>query len=166
VPVLRRSGDPRREGNELYDGGQDDDALQEEVHQLVGGMDVSPDDRRIRFPVTFTDLDADATLASPSVSADGPHEQKPVLAFVARTEQEIFRTDSDIGANPNALGVLNRVREHAGLPRLQRRDLTSVEECNDPDRDAISERSYPLQPRAVDGSWHTGAITTHNEEHP
>jgi hypothetical protein len=161
-PVIRDG-----EGNELYDGGQDDDALQEEVHQLVGCMDVSPDDRRIRFPVTFTDLDAEAAiLASPSVSADGPHEQEAVRAFVAETEQEILRTDSDIGANPNALGVWNRVRQHAGLPRLQRRDLTSVEEYNDPGRDAISERSYPLQPRAVDGSWHTGAITIHNEEHP
>lgn len=144
---------------------QDDFALRDEVRYLVDDMDISPDDRRTRFPVTFTDLDADAaTLASPSVSADGPHEQEAARAFVAKTEQEIFRTDSDIGANPNALGVWNRVREHAGLPRLQRRDLTSVEEYNDPGRDAISERSYPLQPRAVDGSWQTGAITTHNDQ--
>jgi len=142
----------------------DDFALQDEVRYLVGDMDISPDDRRIRFPVAFTDLDADATLASPSVSADGRHDQEAARAFVAETEQEIFRTDSDIGANPNALGVWNRVREHAGLPRLQRRDLTSAEECTDPGRDAISERSYPLYPRALDGSWHAAAIAIQNDQ--
>jgi len=152
------------QGTDLYEGEQDDFALQDEVRYLVGDMDISPDDRRIRFPVAFTDLDADATLASPSVSADGPHDQEAARAFVAETEQEIFRTDSDIGANPNALGVWNRVRQHAGLPRLQRRDLTSAEECTDPGRDAISERSYPLYPRALDGSWHAAAIAIQNDQ--
>jgi len=153
------------QGTDLYEGEQDDFALQDEVHYLVGDMDISPEDPRVRFPVTFTDLDAEAAiLASPSVSANGPHEQEAVRAFVAETEQEILRTDSDIGANPNALGVWNRVREHAGLPRLQRADLTSAAECADRGRDAISERGYPLQPRAVDGSWHTETDAIHNEQ--
>ncbi len=161
-PVIRDG-----QGNDLYNGVEDDFALQDEVNQLVGDMDVSPEDRRFWSPVTFADLDAEAaTLGAPPAAADRAREQKSVRTFVAETEQEIFRTDSDIGANPNALGVWNRVREHAGLPRLQRRDLTSAEECNDPDRDAISERSYPLQPRAVDGSWHTrtDAIHNHNDQ--
>jgi len=159
-PVIRDE-----QGNDLYDGEQDDFGLQDEVNQLVGGMDVSPEDRRFWSPVTFADLDAEAaTLASPPAAADRPREQESVRSFVAETEQEIFRTDSDIGANPNALGVWNRVREHAGLPRLQRRDLTSAEECTDPGRDAISERSYPLYPRALDCSWHAAAIAIQNDQ--
>jgi len=69
-PVIRDGED-----NDLYDGEQDDFALQEEVHQLVGGMDVSPDDRRLRFPVTFTDLDAEAAASREAITA--PQEEHP-----------------------------------------------------------------------------------------
>lgn len=46
-----------------------------------------------------------------------------LVEFIQDAERKYFRTESDTGANPNAMFVWNRVREYAGLPILTRENL-------------------------------------------
>lgn len=46
--------------------------------------------------------------------------------FIAETEKAYFRTQGDTGANLNALFIWNRVREYAGLPPLELKDLPAL----------------------------------------
>jgi hypothetical protein len=75
-----------------------------------------------------------------------------LLECIEQIERQNFRTESDLGANPAALVLWNRVRERAGLPRLRRADLTTAAEYTDRSRDAIGEREYPLMPRTQSGN--------------
>lgn len=43
--------------------------------------------------------------------------------FIERTEASHFRTDTDTGANFNAIFIWNVVRQHVGLPILKLSDL-------------------------------------------
>jgi hypothetical protein len=43
--------------------------------------------------------------------------------FVRKTEDDYFRTNTDVGANSNALFIWNRVRTHLKLPELKLDDL-------------------------------------------
>lgn len=52
------------------------------------------------------------------------HNEETLLAFIDDVERSMFRTDMDTGANTNALIVWNQLRIHAGLPALNRMDLT------------------------------------------
>lgn len=67
--------------------------------------------------------------------------------FIADIERSYLRTEHDIGANHSALYLWNLVRGRAGLPPLDKDDLTTAAEYCDRTRDAISEREYPLMPR-------------------
>jgi len=46
-----------------------------------------------------------------------------IVEFIQKVEKDHFRTVTDTGANPNALFIWNLVREEAGLPRLDPKDL-------------------------------------------
>lgn len=59
--------------------------------------------------------------------------------FILEVESKYFRTNEDVGANQNALFIWNLVREQAGLPRLEMKDLP---------RWWISEKSYVMPPNS------------------
>lgn len=44
-------------------------------------------------------------------------------AFIKDVESKYFRTNTDTGANDNALFIWNRVRNHVGLKNLVKTDL-------------------------------------------
>ncbi len=48
-----------------------------------------------------------------------------LLSFIKSVEDNHFRTDTDTGANLNALFIWNRIREYAGLEPLRLEDLPS-----------------------------------------
>ena len=70
--------------------------------------------------------------------------QPDLIEFIADFESRFMRTESDTTANPNALFVWNIIRERAGLPRLNRVDLTCACEYSE---SPVLERPYPVMPR-------------------
>ena len=47
----------------------------------------------------------------------------PLHKFIAVTEKQYFRTQQDTGATEHAMFVWNRLREYAGLRKLEKKDL-------------------------------------------
>ena len=45
------------------------------------------------------------------------------INFINQVESVDFRTNTDTGANENALYIWNKVRRHVGLPPLHKSDL-------------------------------------------
>ena len=78
--------------------------------------------------------DSSGLSAAPASRRFRPYETHPerkvlrldniiLLEFIKSVEERDFRTESDTGANSNALYIWNHVRRLAGLPDIEKSDL-------------------------------------------
>lgn len=63
-----------------------------------------------------------------------------IQQFIKETEKAHFRTDSDTGANPNALFIWNLLRKWAELPQLKKEDLPAY--CSTHEKYHVIKEDY------------------------